>query len=177
MPPFSFTRQGSVCSGKVAIWKPGFDRPCKLLRHPHPALPSRTTFLQRQYRSPEALYFDNRKTPAQTNSAASQRRRSTFSLRNSFAAKAFPRNVSDALAGAASETSTFDSVKSRAKKLNAIDSKPNRNIGLETTARVPPPTPHFARAWAGSPMGRMPPAVSTSPATAVAATVTMVTHV
>src|ERR1035441_5412083 len=27
MPPFSFTRPGSVCSGKVAIWKPDRNGP------------------------------------------------------------------------------------------------------------------------------------------------------
>src|SRR5579871_4388732 len=72
----------------------------------------------------------------QTKIAANHRRRSTFSCRKNFAANALPINVSEALAGAASETSTCDSVSSNVKKLSAIQSTPSRNIGLETTAVI-----------------------------------------
>src|ERR1039458_5118978 len=123
------------------------------------------------------IYFESRKTPAQTKMAANQRRRSTFSLRNSLAAKALPRKVREALAGAASESSTLDRVKSSEKKLSAMDSTPSRNMGLETTARTAPARPARARIRSRSPMRRMAPAVSTSPATAVAATVRMVAQV
>src|ERR1035437_3898871 len=92
------------------------------------------------------IYFESRKTPAQTKMAANQRRRSTFSLRNSLAAKALPRKVRDALAGAASESSTLDSVKSSEKKLSAMDSTPSRNMGLEMTARTAPARPDWAKA-------------------------------
>jgi hypothetical protein len=46
--------------------------------------------------------------------------------------------VSAALAGAASETSTTLRVKSRAKKLSAIEQTPSRNMGLPVTALIAP---------------------------------------
>jgi len=53
----------------------------------------------------------------------------TFSFRKSLAAKALPRKVSDALAGAASESSTFDRVKSSEKKLAAMDTRRTETLG------------------------------------------------
>ena len=85
--------------------------------------------------------------------------------------------VSDALAGAASETSTLLRVKRREKKLRAIARTPRRNIPLPVTALMAPRRPDFSRMISRSPMRRMAPAVRTSPAMAVAATVMMVAQV
>ena len=93
------------------------------------------------------------------------------------AAKAFPIKVSEALAGAASETSMCERVKRRVKNESAIERTPRRNMGDEMTARIAPPRPEWARMRSRSPIFRMAPAVRTSPATAVAATARIVAQV
>ena len=113
----------------------------------------------------------------QTKMAAIQRRRSTFSLRKNLAAAALPMKVNEALAGAASETSTLLRVKRRVKKLSAMERTPTRNMLLPVTALMAPRMPERARMPSRSPMRRMAPAVRTSPAMAVAATATMVVQV
>src|SRR5580692_5107392 len=72
-------------------------------------------------------------TPAATSTAAIQRRRSTRSCRNIFAAKAFPINVSEAAAGATRLTSPQDSANSRLKNATAIAVTPRKKFELPKT--------------------------------------------
>ena len=60
-----------------------------------------------------------------------------------------------------------------AKKLSAMQSAPMRNMGLESTARMAPGMPLWARMMSRSPRLRMAAAMRHSPAMARAATVAM----
>src|SRR6516162_8488001 len=65
--------------------------------------------------------------------AAIHRRRSTFSCRKIFAAKAFPINVSEDAAGATRLTSPQDSANKRLKNATAIEVMPIKKFGFEST--------------------------------------------
>src|SRR5580704_98790 len=84
------------------------------------------------------FYFARRATPAQTKSAAIQRRLSTFSLRKNFAAAAVVMKVSEAVAGAMRLRSAPERAKRREKKLRAMQVIPRRNMQLERTALMAP---------------------------------------
>src|ERR1700727_3670283 len=85
-----------------------------------------------------ARYFASKATPAQTKSAAIQRRLSTFSLRKNFAAAAVVMKVREAVAGAMRLRSAPESAKRSEKKLNAMQVMPARNMPLESTALIAP---------------------------------------
>ena len=96
-------------------------------------------------------YPANRKTPAATKTAAVQRRRSTFSCRNSLAAKAFATKVRDAEAGPTMLTSPHERAKSRLKKLRAMKAMPSIRDGVRSTRRMVCPRPLCLRSAPRSP--------------------------
>jgi len=127
--------------------------------------PSRTASRQLPAHSPDPLLGEQKHACAE-NSAAASGGDDVF-LEEYLGGEGIPRKVSDALAGAASESSTFERVKSSEKKLAAIDSTPQQKHGARCDSADRPAESDFARMRSRSPMRRMAPAVNTSPATAV----------
>src|SRR5271157_2254094 len=100
----------------------------------------------------------------QTNTAAVQRRRSTFSLRKILPAIALVTSVSEAEAGATRLRLRWFRANSKEKKARARNPTPKKKSGQVRTARMAPFMPERARIWSRSPMDFMAVAVSTSPA-------------
>src|SRR3954452_20876517 len=93
----------------------------------------------------KSVHLASNATPAPTNTAAIQRRRSTFSCRKNRAASAFVTNVSEAAAGATSDTSPHDSATSNEKNDTAMHATPSRKHTFDSTTRIAPINPLFAR--------------------------------
>src|ERR1700733_14179290 len=93
----------------------------------------------------------NNATPQQTNTAANQRRRSTFSCSSHLAATALLTKVSDPAAGAIRLTSAWLRENSKEKKLSAMKATPPRKRLSLTTAQIAPAKPRASLIGSRSP--------------------------